>query len=200
MEWQPATVEAVKRIIEGDLKACNGKQVAVYEKYSVEPYHAPILRYGEMESVVVVAQRQDEVIYWEDVEEGFNCSAVGTDGRVLEHLCNQDELRLALNKWVEGEGSITEVWVFTGTRSSSSTLATFPGGVFSSIEPAEEWVKLHCLSGTLTLYRVDAGAYDWAVANGGFKPSKPHHYTAEFIGQFSGGDHHHHYESGIRVA
>jgi hypothetical protein len=114
MEWQPATVEAVKQIIEGDLKACDSRQVAVFEKYSVEPYCAPILRYGKMESVVVVAQRRDEVIYWEDVEEGFNCSAVGPDGRVLEHLCNQDELRLALNKWIEGEGSVTEVWVFTG--------------------------------------------------------------------------------------
>jgi hypothetical protein len=106
---------------------------------------------------------------------------------------------LALNNWLEGESPITEVWVFTGARSSPSTLATFPGGVFSSIGLAENRIKLHSLSGTLTLYRVDAGAYDWALANGGFKPNKLHPYTPEFIGQFSGGDHHHHYESGVRV-
>jgi hypothetical protein len=104
MEWQPATVEAVKRIIESDLKACDSKQLAVFKKYSVEPYSAPILRHGKMESVVVVARRRDDVIYWEDVEEGFNRSAVGPDGRVLEHQCNQDELRVAINVWVEEKG------------------------------------------------------------------------------------------------
>ena len=103
MELQPTSVEAVKTIVEADLKACDTKQLAVFGKYSVEPYRAPLLRYGQVESVVVVAQRREEVIYWEDVEEGFNCSAVGPDGRVLEHLCNQNELRLALNKWIEGE-------------------------------------------------------------------------------------------------
>jgi hypothetical protein len=93
-----------------------------------------------------------------------------------------------------------DVWVFTAARSSpSDTTPTFPGGVFSSLDTAEEWIKRHALSGTVTLYRVDVGAYDWAVANGHFKPSKPHHETSEFIGRFSGGDVHHHYEDGAKT-
>jgi hypothetical protein len=55
-----------------------------------------------METVIVVARKGKEVIYWEDVEEGFNLSPVAEDGRILEHWCNQDELGLALNAWVEG--------------------------------------------------------------------------------------------------
>lgn len=55
-----------------------------------------------MEHAIVVARRVDEVIYWEDVEGGFNISPIGPDGRILEHWCNQDELRLALNAWIEG--------------------------------------------------------------------------------------------------
>ena len=94
---------------------------------------------------------------------------------------------------------MTETWVFTGLRNPGNTNPTFPGGVFSSLETAEEWIKRYSLSGTLTLYRVDVGAYDWAVANGYFKPSKPHHKTPEFIGRFSGGDIHYHYESGART-
>jgi len=93
-----------------------------------------------------------------------------------------------------------EVWVFTGARSSpSDTTPTFPSGVFSTLDAAEEWIKRHELSGTVTLYRVDVGAYDWAVANGYFKPSKPHHETSEFIGRFCGGDVHHHYEAGAKI-
>ena len=84
-------------------------------------------------------------------------------------------------------------------RSPSDTAPWFPGGVFSSLELAEDWIKRHILSGTITLYRVDVGAYDWAVANGHFKPSKPHHGTPEFIGRFAGGDIHYHYEDGVRI-
>ena len=77
------TVDAVKKIIEGDLKECDDEQVSAFKKYAVEPYAAPILRYGEMEIAVVVARRGDEVIYWEDVEEGFNLSPVSPNGQIL---------------------------------------------------------------------------------------------------------------------
>ena len=87
-----------------------------------------------------------------------------------------------------------EVWVFNGARSN------FPSGVFSSLVLAEEWIKRHCLTGTVTMYRLDTGAYDWAIEKGSFRPSKPHHGTPEFIGQFAGGDVHHHYEDGVKTA
>ena len=102
MEWHPTTVDALQKIIEGDLKECDDEQVSAFKKYAVEPYAAPILRYDEMENAVVVARRGDEVIYWEDVEEGFNLSPVSPNGQILEHWCNQDELRFALNAWIEG--------------------------------------------------------------------------------------------------
>lgn len=101
-EWRPATVEEVKNIVEEVLKECDAEQVAASNRYAVEPYVAPIIRYGKVESVVVIARRRDEAIYWEDVEEGFNVSPIGPDGRILEHWCNQDELRFALDAWIEG--------------------------------------------------------------------------------------------------
>jgi hypothetical protein len=101
MEWQPATVQAVRKIIDDELKECDDAQVSTFKRYAVEPYLAPILRQGKTESVVVVARRQDEVIYWEDVEEGFNRSPVASDGRILEQWCNQDKLGLAVNAWID---------------------------------------------------------------------------------------------------
>jgi hypothetical protein len=56
------------------------------------------------QSVVVVARRGDEVMYWEDVEEGFNISPITSDGQVLQHWCNQDELGSALNAWIKASG------------------------------------------------------------------------------------------------
>jgi hypothetical protein len=42
------------------------------------------------------------VIYWEDIEEGFNLSPIAPNGHILEYWCNQDPLQVALNAWVEG--------------------------------------------------------------------------------------------------
>ncbi len=102
MQWHPATIDDVRSILKADLEKCDPQQLAIFKQYSVDPYFAPIMRSGQLEKVIVVARKSDEVIYWEDVEEGFNISPVGEGGLVLEHRCNQDELGFALNRWVEG--------------------------------------------------------------------------------------------------
>src|SRR5262245_24727613 len=96
------SLEAVRKLVEDDMASCDIEQSATFRKYSVEPYFASIVRYGRVEQVAVVARRENEVIYWEDEEEGFNVSPLALDGRILEHWCNQDELGLALNVWIEG--------------------------------------------------------------------------------------------------
>jgi hypothetical protein len=109
MEWKPASVEEVKAIIQGDLARCDSEQLVAFRRYAVVPYVAPIQRYGELESVIVVARNGHEVVYWEDVEEGFNVSQVARDGQIIEHHCNQDELGLALNAWINGRKRTTQL-------------------------------------------------------------------------------------------
>jgi len=102
MEWKPAPVEDVMEIVQEDLSDCDPEQAAVFDRFAVNPFPAAIVRYGQIGSVIVVARRYNEVIYWEDVECGFNVSPIDENGTVLEHWCNQDELRWALNHWVDG--------------------------------------------------------------------------------------------------
>lgn len=99
----PATVDDVKKIVENDLARCNNDKLLIYKKYAVAPYLAPIVRNGKLEMAVVVARKGQEVIYWEDVEEGFNISPVDNDGKILNHLCNQDDLPLALDSWMKAQ-------------------------------------------------------------------------------------------------
>lgn len=108
MEWRPATIPEVKKILEADLAKCDDQQRAAYRQYSVEPHVAPLARYGKLEEVVVVAEKSGQAIYWEDIEEGFNVSPLGPDGMILEHRCNQDELGHALNRWIEGRDSLDQ--------------------------------------------------------------------------------------------
>jgi hypothetical protein len=100
MDWKPATIESVKRIVESELADCTNEQTVAFREHCVEAHFAPIVRYGNLEQVVVVARKENEVIYWEDVEEGFGVSSVGAEGNILEHDYNQDGLGLALSNWV----------------------------------------------------------------------------------------------------
>jgi hypothetical protein len=104
-EWNPATIDQVRQIVLRSLSVCDAEQLEAFHKHAVECSAAPIVRYGNREKVIVVARKNNEVIFWEDVEEGFNVSPVDAEGTILEHRCNQDELGLALNRWIPGRGS-----------------------------------------------------------------------------------------------
>lgn len=83
------------------------------------------------------------------------------------------------------------VWVFNGAN------ARLASGAFSSREKAEAWIALHGLTGLLTEYPLDSGAYDWAVQHGSFRPKRPDQSTAGFIGAFTNPHlQHFHYEDG----
>lgn len=83
------------------------------------------------------------------------------------------------------------VWVFNGNGGS------FPGGVFSKKEIADDWIRKHSLSGILTEYPVDEGIYDYSLANGSFKIKREDQAKPEFIQRFSSAAlEHFHYTNG----
>lgn len=86
------------------------------------------------------------------------------------------------------------VWVFNGER-------RFPGGVFSTLEAAESWIRLHRLSGIVTAYPLDEGCWDWALRTGRHSLSEARlrqkQADAAWIGGFSTAyQEHYHYEDG----
>lgn len=86
---------------------------------------------------------------------------------------------------------LDRVWVFNGVQSG------FPSGVFADRATAECWIQKYALTGTLTLYPLDVGMYDYAREHGSFTPTKEAHTTPLFIGKFSGGGiDHFHFEDG----
>ena len=100
--WKPITREKLFALISEELAECPDPVADTFRRFRVEPFHAPITRHGrDTDQVFVVARRGNEVMYYEDIEEGWNFSPISDDGRVLEHWCNQDELRFALLHWSE---------------------------------------------------------------------------------------------------
>ena len=86
-----------------------------------------------------------------------------------------------------------QMWVFNGARS------TFPAGVFSTLEHAEEWIRERGLSGVVTAYPLDVGVYDWALTNDYFAPKEDRQRLPAFIQTFtSSRQKHYHYVDGAR--
>lgn len=94
--WQPITVEELNALIAEQLVDCSADQQEFFERFKVAPYLVPIARLGNTETVFVVAKAGDFVLYYEDVEEGFNISGLSPDGAIATPRCEQWELRRAL--------------------------------------------------------------------------------------------------------
>jgi hypothetical protein len=96
--WVPISWEALRELIVAQVADCSADLRVIFERYRVPPFRTPINRTGKTESVFVVAQKGELVIYYEDVEEGFNLSPISRDGWILDPGCNLDDLELALAK------------------------------------------------------------------------------------------------------
>jgi hypothetical protein len=85
------------------------------------------------------------------------------------------------------------MWIFMGEG------ARHPSGVFTERETAERWIGAYQLSGVLTAYPVDVGAYDWAIDAGHLRPKEPGDARSQFVGRFSSAYlEHYHYDGGRR--
>ena len=100
MKWEPITKVELVTLIDSEIKKCTiTKYVEVFNKYKVEPYQVEIDRSGKIENVFVVAENGNEVMFYEDVEEGFNISSINENGIISEYSVNQDECWVAAKKW-----------------------------------------------------------------------------------------------------
>lgn len=94
----PATENDVSSIVDRDLKDCPEELLTFFSKVRVSLRTVRIVRSGRIESVYVVAERDGTVIYYEDVEEGFNLSRLGDDGSIATPGWEQWDLCQALRQ------------------------------------------------------------------------------------------------------
>jgi hypothetical protein len=94
--WRPVTVEELDALVVEELAFCSPEQHQLFERCKVTPYPVAIDRQGKTETVFVVAKAGNTVLYYEDVEEGFNVSPLSHDGSIAAPGYEQWELCHAL--------------------------------------------------------------------------------------------------------
>ena len=80
--WKPISRRDLDELLEAELRECPPAERAIFDQYRVEPVRLPFARVTTIPTAFVVARRGEEVIYYEDVEGGFNSSDLDPAGQI----------------------------------------------------------------------------------------------------------------------
>ena len=99
MTWTPLGRDELQRIVERHLADCSGDELEYFASVAIEPERWRQSPWGdESGGFWAVAVDADQVLWFNDIEEGFNVSRFSERGTIpeREYWCNQDPLRFAL--------------------------------------------------------------------------------------------------------
>ncbi len=97
MDWEPITKKALQARVAQGIARMTDSQRRLWRAMEVDPLKWEQHPYGEQGGGFwVVGILGGTVIWYNDVEEGFNRSAYSKFGIIDEYFCNQDELELTV--------------------------------------------------------------------------------------------------------
>ncbi len=99
MEWTPITLDELSfEILKGE-KAINHELLKFWNIIKIKPIKWIENEYGnEGNGFWVVGIFKDLVLYYNDIEEGFNISNFKQEGKIENYYAEQDELQFAILK------------------------------------------------------------------------------------------------------
>lgn len=102
-QWNPISLEELFEIINNQVSQMNLKQRVFWESISIFPEKWKEDNYGyEGNGFWALGIYKSNVIWYNDIEEGFSISSYTQRGKIDEYWTNQDELIQAL-KSMNGE-------------------------------------------------------------------------------------------------
>ena len=111
MNWAPISLHELQRIIRTAEAEFNDDQSNLWQLIAIPPEKWKETKYGSPgEGFWAVAISGKRVLWYNDIEEGFNISDYRVYGQIGEYFANQDKLQWALNrlsKSTQNDGQIT---------------------------------------------------------------------------------------------
>lgn len=96
-EWRPITKRALLERIAQGVARMAPEELRLWKMMRVEPVKWSQDPYGrDGQGFWVVGVIGSSVIWYNDIEEGFNRSKYSTHGEIQDYWCNQDELEVAV--------------------------------------------------------------------------------------------------------
>lgn len=102
MTWEPISFNELDQLIRSACQRMSPQQRDLWERIRIEPNKWALSPYGDLGGGFwVVAQLGQTVVWYNDIEDGFNCSKFIHQGQIEEQWCAQDRLEWALQKLIE---------------------------------------------------------------------------------------------------
>jgi len=99
MKWEPISKAELLKTISDAERRMTPQLFRLWEAIKIPPEKWSEAHYGsEGGGFWVVALIGRKAIWFNDIEDGFNCSLYTSPGQLAEYFCDQDELELAVRK------------------------------------------------------------------------------------------------------
>ena len=98
MKWQPITKQELINLIEIQKEELTKGELNFYNQIKIDILTSKVERDGEIENVFVIAEFEDKIIFYEDVEEGFEITDKSIDGTIRYKYSNQYTLKHIINQ------------------------------------------------------------------------------------------------------
>ncbi|SFH94329.1 hypothetical protein [Planctomicrobium piriforme] len=111
MSWEPISLGELNDLIEKELQDCGEQARIFFNQTRLPPAKWASNPYGNLGGGFwVVAIYQSKVLWYNDIEDGFNVSRYIQFGVIPdeEYWCNQDPLEFALIRLSEGSVKLNE--------------------------------------------------------------------------------------------
>lgn len=103
MDWKPISEVDVRQLIDSACERMDADQRRVWEKIRVTPEKWNQEPWGnEGKRFWVVALIGRHIIWYNDIEDGFNLSSYENYGTIEEYWCNQDQLEWTIQIIIDG--------------------------------------------------------------------------------------------------
>lgn len=102
MEWKQTSEVEIWDMIDKSCSRMTAQQKKLWETIKIDPVKWQQDPYGdEGKGFWVVALIGKTVIWFNDIEEGFNLSTYSEIGKINEYWCDQDDLEHAIQKLIK---------------------------------------------------------------------------------------------------
>jgi hypothetical protein len=98
MSWMPISKDALENEIASQCKDISDEELAYFNKIRVPLESVKIERWGNTESVFVVAKAGATIIFYEDIEEGFEITELNEQGAISDYGASQFTLQQVINQ------------------------------------------------------------------------------------------------------
>lgn len=103
MTWTPITRQDLENEIAKQLESLDPDEAKFFEAIRAPLQETPIIRFGKVEKAFVVARYKNKVVFYDDIEEGFEITKLNDKGDITECGANQFELKHVINQLRNGD-------------------------------------------------------------------------------------------------